>query len=155
MKQLFIIAFVVLLFGACKKKADNMPEDNFDCVRNGGTLKGKAAMEFQIVGIWKLKKVSAMIPNPPVPNVSITFTSASQVQIAKDDKLLYKGPFEWQEIDSLTETFQILNIKSWDYQTLGDNYIRGAIRMCNTQLLIDDGMAADGPGYFFVKIGNI
>lgn len=155
MKQLFIIAFVILLFGACKKTADNMPEDNFDCVKSGGTLKGKAAMEFQIVGIWKLKKVSAMIPNPPVPNVSITFTSASQVQIAKDDKLLYSGQYEWTERIFPTETIYSLDIKSWNYQTLGDNYIRGAIRMCNTQLFIDDGMAADGPGYFFVKIGNI
>ncbi len=155
MKKILVITLAALMLGSCKKSADNMPADNFDCVKRGGELKSRAALEFQIVGIWKLVKISAMIPNPPVPNVSITFTSASQVQISKNDKLIYNGKYEWTEIVAPNETIYLLDIKSWNYQTLGDNYIRGSIRMCNTQLMVDDGMAADGPGYYFVKIGNI
>ena len=154
MKNLLFLLIAIFLWSACKKSSDNSPDLDFDCVIHGDYLKTRASIELQIMGIWQLKKVSAMIPNPPVPNVSVIFLPASQVQIAKDDKLIYKGAYELKENISPIDTTYWVNIPSWNYQTMGDNYVRGTIRMCNTQLLIDDGMAADGPGYYYTKVGN-
>ncbi|MFN8356766.1 MAG: hypothetical protein U0Y10_20095 [Spirosomataceae bacterium] len=155
MKKLILILSIFGVLVACKKSQEDDPYAHLACSGPDSYLKDKASIQLQMVGIWKLHKISVFGVVEKIPNVGLTFLPNNQVQIAVDDQLIYKGAFEFKEQVFATETIFSVDIPTWNYQTLGDNYVRGAIRMCTKELLIDQGMASDGPGYFFAKIGNI
>lgn len=98
------------------------------------------------IGKWSLVAVSSMLPNPPVPNVQL-FVSDNQVSVVQDGKQIDKVNYE------ISQTAYDLQLKT-DAQPRKDNwYVRNpALRMSKNRMLLDAGMATDGPGFTFERV---
>lgn len=97
-------------------------------------------------GTWKLTKIMAQIPNPPVPNVRI-IVSGNQITLFKDSKQIDKVDY------AIIKTDDYLQLKTNAKPELDNWYIRnGIIKISNNKIFLDTGMAYDAPGYTFEKV---
>lgn len=97
-------------------------------------------------GKWNLVAVSTMVLNPAVPDVQLV-VSGAQVAVIQDGKQIDKVNFE------IVETAYNLQLKT-DAQPREDNwYVRNpTLKISKNRMLLDAGMAADGPGFTFERL---
>lgn len=97
-------------------------------------------------GKWRLTKVSAMIPNPPVPNVELVIDE-DQISVIEDGIQIDKVNYE------IINTDYGLLIKT-NAQPREDNwYVRNpALYINKIRMYFDLGTSQDMPGYEFKKI---
>jgi hypothetical protein len=97
-------------------------------------------------GKWKLVKVSAMIPNPSIPNVELLIEE-NQISVIEDGMQIDKVKYEIISKDSW------LLVKT-NAQPREDNwYVRNPGLLINeTRMYLDLGRAQDLPGYEFKKV---
>ena len=167
-KQLILVLFsLVLSMSACKKSAIDSMKSNkaesfqdFDCLSKSvdkpllvSTVRSK------IDGEWQLRGTIFNMPTTEVPDVRIIFQTLSGILSDIHMISLYEdGVFK----HSITYTLKQEGLNTIPYVTLvtdkdhfdnGDyNFFKGTIRICDNELMIDNGIAFDAPGYLFRKI---
>lgn len=97
-------------------------------------------------GKWKLKKVSAMILNPPVPNVELMIDE-NRISLIQDGR-------RTDQVDyTLVKTDSGLLLKT-NAQPREDNwYVRDpSLQLNQNQMYLDLGRAQDLPAYEFSKL---
>jgi hypothetical protein len=164
MKKVFLFVLGSLLIMSCTKKevevSDKGGVDLRDCVLEDPIVSlTKAEAQKHIYHTWILKKIITMLPTEKVPNIKVQFKDALGAPIDKqiadiyiDDKLIGSVLYSLKET-----TFE--NIIYTNFETEVDligesqeyNFIRGGLRICKNQLMIDNGMAFDAPAYIFEK----
>ncbi len=168
MKNLIIgfSLFSLLYLSSCKTSDEDVPALNtlkaesildFDCLYNSADVPLKIAdVKKEIYGEWQLKGTITMIsPGAEIPDVKLVISQKSDgkqlAQIYENGKLANTMTFDFKQ-----ETFEKL---SWvtiqpDKEKFDDgdyNYIKGNVRICPGELMIDNGMAFDAPAYLFRK----
>ncbi|WP_266368205.1 hypothetical protein [Tellurirhabdus rosea] len=99
-----------------------------------------------LVGEWKLTKVSAMMPNPPVPNVRLV-ASEEAIIVFKDGKEIDRVGYELSRKDDYLELKTSAEPKADNW------YVRNSTaKVARNRLFLDTGMAFDAPGYEFERI---
>lgn len=105
-----------------------------------------------IVGKWQLKGVIAMIENPEIPNYQVEFMEDGGVFVTLAGKNVYTDAYSlvennennYRSINLVTDTFP---------ETFNENNIvKGTIRICENELMVDQGIAFDAPGYLFRRV---
>jgi hypothetical protein len=159
-KQLiYFILLSCLGFTACKKDVEQQVVVS-DCLNK--TVDNPvlvADIEGKILGEWQLTELIGNMPNPKVPDLKVIFKPSPGFQNNKDVADIYENgkltntmyfslkqkngnSYQSVEIVSDSESFQ-----NGDY-----NFLRGTIRICDNQMMIDNGIAFDAPGYVFTKV---
>ena len=150
-KNCILSLFVVVASFSCQKK-EIAATTNFDCVNaqfdNAPTL-GEASS--RIVGQWQLKKMAAMRIQTEVPNIRLVFSSNKTVEVYQNEQLIQQDKYQLIENQQGTTRFIALETTKTTFQNGDYSFLRGTVRVCDAELLIDNGMAFDAPGYFFVK----
>ena len=160
-KQLIYFTILSCLgFMACKKDVEQEVVMS-DCLNK--TVDNPviiADIKSKIYGEWQLRELIANIPNPKVPDLKVIFKPSQGFQNDKDVADIYEN-------GKLTNTmsFSLKQKNGNGYQSVemvsdseifqnGDyNFLRGTIRICETQMMIDNGIAFDAPGYVLTKVG--
>lgn len=99
-----------------------------------------------IKGKWNLTAVSGMMINPTVPNV--------QLIVNNDQIILIQAGKQTDQVNfEIVETDYNLQLKT-NAQLREDNwYVRDpALRISKNRMLLDAGMATDGPGFTFERV---
>lgn len=131
-------------------QAENM--EDFDCInKQADSAASLRDAQKWIVGKWQLKGVITMLPTTQVPDIEVEFFEDGGVFVYKNGKNTYTDAY------SIVEK----NENSYRYlQLIGDNMMidyeetpipRGTLRICEKELMIDQGMAFDAPAYLFRK----
>lgn len=141
---IWITTLVALMALSC-----NRPEivDESTC---GEYTTDKNQAQQWIVGSWKLTKLVASIPDPPVPNVELVITQTGIISVWEDGKLIDQVTYE------ITPTpYGTLLLKT-DAQPRSDNwYVRNpSLQLCRVRMFLDTGMASDLPGFEFRRLTN-
>ncbi|MGL4632131.1 MAG: hypothetical protein ACRCVT_13085 [Leadbetterella sp.] len=146
----FIAIILVLSIVSCSKTEDLLIQNaesasDFKCLNetaNSNFYKDK--VQGILTGTWQLKYVATMLPSTTVDDLTLTFTN--------DGKVTLKGVTEGSGSYILEEKTE----NNYTYVTLNSigniNMAQGQIRICQEELLIDQGMALDAPGYFFRRV---
>ena len=97
-------------------------------------------------GKWNLTAVSAMVLNPVVPNVQLVVGN-NQIIVIQDGKQTDQVNFD------IVKTAYTLQLKT-NAQPRADNwYVRDpALQISKNRMLLDAGMAIDGPGFTFERV---
>ncbi len=99
-----------------------------------------------------------MIPSTEVPNIKIEFLADGGVTVTNAGKTVFTNAYS---INAVTENdYSYINITTdavtitdeFGQDSSGDNFLKGTIRICENELLIDNGIAFDAPGYLLRKI---
>ncbi|WP_337042305.1 hypothetical protein [Emticicia sp. 17c] len=168
MKNLFLgTAFITLLgLSACEKPDEAAPATNsikaesildFACLYNSADVPLKVSdAKKNIYGLWQLKGTITMSPPAEeVPNLKIAISAVSEnknlAEIYENDKKKYSVNFSLVQKEYEKHLWvEIVPEK----ETLDDgtyNFIKGTIRICEGELMIDNGMAFDAPAFLFRK----
>ncbi|UTA67106.1 hypothetical protein [Emticicia sp. 21SJ11W-3] len=157
----------LLYLSSCKTSADEVPALNrvkaesildFDCVRNSADVPLTIAdAKKGIYGEWQLKGTILYAPLPEdLPDIRLKISEKSTgkqlVEIFENGKLAKTMTFDFTQ--GQVDKLYWVTLKP-DFETFADgsyNYIRGTIRLCPTELMIDNGMAFDAPAYLYRKI---
>lgn len=144
MKNVILCLLLLVGFGitSCKETDEvDLPGDD---PRRVYTQELQQA-QLWLPGKWKLVKVSAMVPNPPVPKVELIIDE-NQIRLIQDDVQTDKVDYEIiNDQGLLIKTTAQLREDNW--------YIRNpALYINENRMFFDLGMANDGPGYEFAKI---
>lgn len=161
-KQLIYFAILSCLsFLACKNEAEPNVALS-DCLRK--TVNEPvfvADVKSKIYGEWQLIELIADIPNPKVPNLKVIFKdvlgNANDKQLAdiyENGKLISTMAYYLKQNNSNSYHFVEIVSDSTKLQNGDYNFIKGSIRICENQMMIDNGIALDAPGYVFIKIGE-
>ncbi|MCU0324944.1 MAG: hypothetical protein MUF45_06785 [Spirosomaceae bacterium] len=168
-KQFLAIGILCLVgLGSCNKSDDGISArlakvseslKDFDCI-NKAVDKSLTISEVRskIFGEWQLKGMITMLPTKEVPDSKVIFK-----KIAGDtDNVLGEYYLNGKLKGSAVCTFKQVNIEQTSYVTMSSdkemfdadtyNFFRGNIRICDEELMIDNGMAFDAPAYLFRKI---
>lgn len=148
--SLFFAAMLALT--ACKKEKVEATE-NFDCVNaqadNAPTLNEANA---RIVGNWQLKKMAGMrMPPVEIPNIRLVFAANKTVEVYQNNQLVHSDSYQLKEEKQATARWIAISTAKQTFQNGDYSFLRGTVRVCEAELLIDNGMAFDAPAYFFVK----
>lgn len=113
-----------------------------------------------IYGEWQLKELIGNMPTKSkVPDLKIVFKPTKGFQIKYNEADIYENGkltntmtfFLNQKDGNGYRSVEIVsdstNFKNGDY-----NFLRGTIRICENQMMIDNGIALDAPGYVFTKV---
>ncbi|RYU92873.1 hypothetical protein [Emticicia agri] len=158
--------FSLLSLNACKTSEENTPSPNmlkaesildFDCIRTSADVSRRIAdVKKEIYGEWQLKGMITMMPSFEVPDLKIVISQKSDgkqlAQVYENGKLTKAMTYDLVE-DEYNKIYYV-GIKS-DKDKFDDgsyNFITGNIRICPGELMIDNGIALDAPGYLFRKI---
>ena len=160
-KQLIYFTILSCLgFMACKKDVEQEVVMS-DCLNK--TVDNPviiADIKSKIYGEWQLRELIANIPNPKVPDLKVVFKdiigSPINKQVAdiyENGKLISTMLYSLKQKDgngyqSVEIVSDSTNFKNGNY-----NFLRGTIRICETQMMIDNGIAFDAPGYVLTKVG--
>ena len=158
-KQLIYLTILSCLsLNACKKENEKEVSTS-DCLNK--TVDNPVLVEDVknlIQGEWQLKELIGNMPNPKVPDLKVTFKPTSGFQtdykiaeIYANGKLTNTTTFLLKQKNG--NGFQSVEIvsDSTNFQNGEYNFLRGTIRICENQMMIDNGIAFDAPGYVFVK----
>lgn len=157
----------LLYLSSCKIADEEVPAMNsikaesildFDCLRNAADVPLTIAdVKKGIYGEWQLKGAITQVPmQEEVPDVKLKISEKSTgkqlVEIYENGKLAKTMTYDLEQ--GQHEKLLWVIIKP-DQETFADgsyNYIRGTIRLCPNELMIDNGMAFDAPAYLYRKI---
>ena len=126
--------------------------EEFSCVN--GQADNPPALEDAknwIVGKWQLKGMITMVPNTEVQNIQLEFKEDGGVFVTLAGENVY------------TDAYSVIEKEENGYksiQLVGDNMMveseyaipRGTLRICENEMMIDQGIAFDAPGYLFRRI---
>ncbi|GAB2550455.1 hypothetical protein [Spirosoma aerophilum] len=97
-------------------------------------------------GKWTLIDVTAMIPNPAIPNVQLVVAN-NRITVIQDEKQIDQVSFE------IIKTQNYLYLKTTAQPGKDNWYVRNpGLRVSSNRLFLDTGMATDLPGYMFKRI---
>jgi hypothetical protein len=160
MKHALVIALVGMVFmttSACQKSEEDLLEAkattiNFDCV-NAQADKAPALADAQknIVGSWTLKRVASMMPTTSVPNIEIIFRQNGSYDLIKDGKVIGTDTYKIKEESMSNSTWLTISATQESFSNQEYNIVRGSLRVCANEMLIDNGMAFDAPGFYFAR----
>lgn len=168
MKRLLIgcSLFSLLYLNSCKNKDEEVPALNmlkaesildFDCLRNSADVPLKIAdVKKEIYGEWQMKGIITMSPAATeIPDVRLVISQKSDgkqlAQIFENGKLTHSTTFDFKQ-EAFEKLFWVTIQPDKDrFDDDSYNYIKGSIRICPGQLMIDNGMAFDAPAYLFRK----
>lgn len=131
---------------------------DFDCLRISADVPLTIAdVKKGIYGEWQLKGTTTQSPlQEEMPDVKLKISQKSTgkqlVEIYENGKLAKTMTYDLEQ--NQHEKLLWVTIKP-DLETFADgsyNYIKGAIRLCPNELMIDNGMAFDAPAYLYRKI---
>ncbi len=126
--------------------------ENFTCV-NGQADKAIAVSEAKtrISGEWQLKAVMTMLQQNEVPNFVLQISDDLSVSVFRAGKKIHKDKLKITEESG--ENYRVLKLESSrkDFSNGDFNFLYGTLRVCDKELLIDNGMMFDAPGYYFRK----
>lgn len=113
-----------------------------------------------IVGKWQLKAMITMIQNSEVPNYQVEFKEDGGVFVSKAGELIYTDAYSLIEGEQFENpAIQIITDNLMPNSTEGDlvignegSIIKGWVRICENELMLDHGIAFDAPGYLFRKM---
>lgn len=168
MKKLLLFLFFPLVF-SCEETDDTAtpePEfitaesrESFECVSNQydnppALLDAKA----WIVGTWQLKAMITMLPSNEVPNYKVTFMEDGGVFVKKAGEQVFADAYsviddkegDYQYLKIITDSFEIVDGINTNFNE--HNIVRGTLRICEKEMMVDQGIAFDAPGYLFRKI---
>lgn len=161
-----ITAFALLVFASCEKTSVNA-----EIPDNVAFLDAEALSEFTcinqqtdnpprisdarkwIVGKWQLKGMITMIPYVEVPNIKIEFKEDGGVFISNAGENVFTNAYSLNENEN--NGYKSIVISTDDFGTdpfNENNILSGTIRICENELMIDNGIAFDAPGYLLRKI---
>ncbi|WP_131458376.1 hypothetical protein [Jiulongibacter sediminis] len=160
MKKL-LLGVMLVAFMSCEKtdsqpinetdKAETL--DDFTCINEQADNPADLAdAQNWIVGKWQLTGIIAMMPDVEVPNIQVEFKSDGGVFVEKDGENVFTDAYSVIENESNGYTsLQVIT------DQLPDNFdeyniVKGTLRICESELMIDQGIAFDAPGYLFRKI---
>ncbi len=162
-----IVLGLVLSFLSCNK-VEKLSKDNrnlafseFKCISK---LTEKSQQKDEVLkyiyGNWQLRGMITMVPSDTVSNIKVTFKDIIGAPINKqiadifiNDKPV--GSVLYSINEYIVDNINFIQIESDSFfidNTKEYNFIRGGIRICEEELMIDNGIASDGPGYLFRKI---
>ncbi|MDQ1089332.1 hypothetical protein [Siphonobacter sp. SORGH_AS_1065] len=142
MKNVLLILVGLSLVMSCKKEA----EVKVDACMNAGATDVSTA-EKLLVGIWQLKYSRGWTYSEDVPSVVLNFRDNKQVTVSKNNQVIYKGVYG---IRSSNQSLFLMD-SSGKYQYRGTDYLTGQIQVCEQNLIIDQGSAADWPIYGYTR----
>jgi hypothetical protein len=169
MKKLLIgcSLFSLLSLNACKNADEEIPAQNmiksesildFDCLRNSADVPLKIAdVKKEIYGEWQLKGMITMMPpsSEDMPDIRLVISQKSNgkqlAEIYKDKKLVNTMTYDLEQIEQDKLAWVIIKPDKEMFDDGTYNYIKGGIRICPGELMIDNGMAFDAPAYLFRK----
>lgn len=164
MKKIFLLLSVLSLVACNKETIDaeisdsvlflkGEPFQNFNCVFKQADNPPKLPdAQKWLVGRWQLKGMITQAPSGDVPNIKIEFKEDGGVFIHNAGKLVFTNAYS---INLLEENgYKSIVITTDDFGTDFNehNILRGTLRICEDELMIDNGIAFDAPGYLFRKI---
>lgn len=158
--------FSLLTLNACKTADNEVPALNmikaesildFDCLRNSANVSLKIAdVKKEIYGEWQLKGMITMVPpSDEVPDIKLVLSQKNDgkqlAQIYENGKLTKTMTYDLtqHEYDQISSVG--INPDKDKFDDGSYNFIRGGIRICPGELMIDNGMALDAPAYLFRK----
>ncbi|UBM58301.1 hypothetical protein LAG90_15970 [Marinilongibacter aquaticus] len=163
-----INAFVMSAFLlSCGKSQNAEPEqlsgieianaqlDDFSCVDEpSNAIKDLALAQSTIVGKWQMRMIISMAPLEKIDNIQIEFLEDGGVKVYLDNELQYTDAYSVVEGENtlneislriLTDSMEIGEQKDYDI-------VNGDLRLCDNELMIDQGMAFDAPAFVFKRI---
>jgi hypothetical protein len=148
MKNIVLCFWLLIVLGITSCKRSDKVAADIDS--NGDPLK-EYTLDLQqakmwLPGKWKLIKVSAMIPNPPVPNIEL-IAGENQIIVMQDGIKIDQVDYE------VIRTDYSLLIKTNAAPKADNWYVRNPSLYINkNRMYLDLGRAQDMPGYEFKKV---
>lgn len=168
MKKLLFLLLIPFCFSCEESNETASPEpdfitaesiDAFDCVNDqADNPPALADAQKWIVGKWQLKGVISMIPNPEIPNYQVEFMEDGTVIVTKAGERVYTDAYsvidskegDYQYLEIITDSFEIVDGLNSNFNE--HNIVEGTLRICEKEMMVDQGIAFDAPGYLFRKI---
>jgi hypothetical protein len=161
MKTLIVFLFLCSVLVACKSKSEVLtnslkPEEvgDFACL-NANVDKPYTIPDINtyLFTSWTLKNIATMVPSKTVPDIRLVFNKNGTADVFQDGKKAYQTNFSLKEESA--NAFKWVTLSS-EANTIPDHPIikhilAGTIRICEKELILDQGMAFDAPAYFFRK----
>ncbi|MGL4631843.1 MAG: hypothetical protein ACRCVT_11640 [Leadbetterella sp.] len=107
-----------------------------------------------IVGTWDLRRKEGfrIQPQDVVSNtIRFKFDKFGLAEVYENGKLSFL--INYKVIQKTANNVQFVSIES-DPSKDKTNILNGTIRICDNELVIDQGLAFDAPAYFFKKVAN-
>lgn len=105
-----------------------------------------------IVGKWQLKSMITMMPNTQVPNYQIEFKEDGGVFVNLAGVAVYTDAYSVVEtVENNFSSIKMVTDNLMDFSN-EHNIVKGTIRICEKELMLDQGIAFDAPGFLFRKI---
>ena len=163
MKKLILVLAFPLIF-ACENDKDSAINPNsemiqgedsgeFPCVNaQADTLPTLDSAKALIVGKWQLKGMIARMANPEIPNYQIEFLADGGVTVTLAGKKVFSDAYS--VIEETSNGYRNLKLITDSLMDLENqhNIVKGNIRICEKELMLDQGIAFDAPGYLFRKV---
>lgn len=152
------------MFVGCESTAPNQEDstkaamiqaeeiENFACINEqAGTAIAVSEATSTIVGEWQLKAMLTMIQKKEIPNYSLKINSDLSVTVFKGGKKIHEDKLTISK--ETGENYSTLKVESSRENFSADdfNFLYGNLRICEKELLIDNGMMFDAPAYYFRK----
>jgi hypothetical protein len=161
-KILFLLLFPVLFSCSDKDPIPEMPLEAmiqgeepsaFTCINsqadNPPTLENAKKW---IIGKWQLKSKITMIPNAQVPNYQIEFKEDGGVFVTLVGVSVYTDAYSLVEnVENNYRSIKMVTDNLMDFSN-EHNIVKGTIRVCEKELMLDQGIAFDAPGFLFRKL---
>ena len=117
-----------------------------------------ADVKGNIYGEWQLRELIGNMPTKSkVPDLKVVFKEISDKQVAdiySDGKLSTTIAYSLKQKDGNGYRSVEIISDSTNFQNGDYNFLKGTIRICENQMMIDNGIAVDAPGYIFTKINS-
>lgn len=164
-KQLIYLTILSCLgFTACKKEVEQKEVIISDCLNKTVDQPVLVAdVKSKIYGEWQLYELIGNMPTKSkAPDLKIVFKNISGSTIDKQVADIYENgkltntmPYSLKQKEG--NGYQSVEIisDSESFQNGAYNFLRGTIRICENQMMIDNGIAFDAPGYVFTKVNVV
>jgi hypothetical protein len=166
MKNFVVFLLVAIVAFSCSTEElenfeGNESINNYSCIKDiDNKSVTKSDVRKNIYSKWKLTGMITMLPTVKVPNIVVQFKDVlgapidkQLADIYKDDVLLGSVLYSLEEKNFGGLTYTCFKPDSTKIGTTNEyNIIRGNIRICEDELMIDHGIVNDGPGYLFRKL---
>ncbi|AWV99625.1 hypothetical protein DJ013_16175 [Arcticibacterium luteifluviistationis] len=123
--------------------------EKFDCVaQQVDSLPSIEDARSMIVGTWQLKGMITMLPTVEVPNIKIEFKEDGGVFVTNAGENVFTNAYSIN--DNVSENGYrsiVITTDEFGIETNEYNFLTGTIRICQDELMIDNGIAFDAPGY--------
>lgn len=165
MKKLLIPFFVLFLFASCESTDPEKDEglsteamiqaeavSNFTCInKQADNAIPVADAKAKIVGEWQLKTIISMLPSNQIPNIVLKIDQDLAVKVFLAGKEIHTDKLSFStEFDNVFRNLVIQSSRQ-EFSNGDFNFLYGNLRVCDSELFIDNGIAFDAPGYLFRK----